>query len=147
MRSFALRPSILFFNVLTLYRRRGLIGPSRQFGSGSIYHPELYALIIGAFLPLPFWYYQRRWPNSWNKWISTPVVLNSVQYIPPATGINYSSWFVTGFIFQYWVRKRNFAWWSKFNYVTAAALDSGTLVCLLFIFFTLQVSGFSFMRV
>ncbi|TCD66757.1 hypothetical protein EIP91_000998 [Steccherinum ochraceum] len=117
----------------------GLIGPSRQFGSGSIYHPELYALIVGAILPLPFWYYQRRWPNTWNKWISTPVVLNSVQFIPPATGINYSSWFVTGFIFQYFVRRKNFAWWSKFNYVTAAALDTGTLVCLLFIFFTLQV--------
>ncbi|THH21063.1 hypothetical protein EUX98_g8459 [Antrodiella citrinella] len=117
----------------------GLIGPSRQFGSGSIYHPELYALIVGAFLPLPFWYYQRRWPNAWNKWISTPVILNSVQFIPPATGINYSSWFVTGFVFQYVIRKKNFAWWSKFNYVTAAALDSGTLVCLLFIFFVLQI--------
>ena len=79
--------------------------------------------------------------------------------IPPATGINYSAWFATGFVFQYLVRKRNFAWWSKFNYVTSAALDSGacfvrrvhlipcscdltpgTVLSALFIFFTLQVS-------
>ena len=104
---------------------RGLIGPTRQFGGGSIYNPQLYALVIGALLPIPFWYWQRKYPNRWNKFISTPVVLNAVTYIPPATGINYSSWFAVGFLFQYFIRRKNFAWWSKFNYVTAAAMDSG----------------------
>jgi hypothetical protein len=104
---------------------RGLIGPGRQFGKGALYHPQLFALIIGAFLPIPFWLWQRRYPSSWIKFISTPVILNGVAAIPPATGINYSSWFAVGFIFQYVVRKRNFAWWSKFNYITSAALDSG----------------------
>ncbi|KAF5355190.1 hypothetical protein D9756_005674 [Leucocoprinus leucothites] len=102
----------------------GLIGPSRQFGKGSIYHPQLYAIIVGAFLPVPFWLWQRRYPNSWIKWVSTPVILNGVSNIPPATGINYSSWFAVGFVFQYWIRKKNFAWWSKFNYVASSALDS-----------------------
>ena len=104
---------------------RGLIGPGRQFGKGALYHPHLFALIIGAFLPIPFWLWQRRYPSSWVKFISTPIILNGVAAIPPATGINYSSWFAVGFIFQYVVRKRNFAWWSKFNYITSAALDSG----------------------
>ncbi|KAE9400695.1 OPT superfamily oligopeptide transporter [Gymnopus androsaceus JB14] len=116
----------------------GLIGPTRQFGTGSIYHPHLYALIIGLFLPIPFWLYQRRYPNSWIRYVSTPVVLTGVSAIPPATGINYSSWFLAGFIFQYLIRKRNFAWWAKFNYVTSAALDCGTVISLMFIFFTLQ---------
>ena len=97
----------------------------RQFGSNSIYHPHLYAMVIGVFLPFPFWFWQRRHPNSWIKYVSTPVILNGVSQIPPATGINYSSWFLVGFVFQYLIRKRNFAWWSKFNYVTSAAIDSG----------------------
>ncbi|KAJ6521329.1 OPT oligopeptide transporter [Mycena capillaripes] len=105
----------------------GLIGPSRQFGLNSIYHPHVYALVIGAVLPLPFWFWQRRYPNSWIKYISTPVILNGVSGIPPATGINYSAWFA-----------KRFAWWSKFNYVTSAALDSGTVISLMVIFFTLQ---------
>lgn len=105
-----------------------MIGPSRQFGKGSIYHPHLYAIIVGAFLPVPFWLWQRRYPNSWIKWVSTPVILNGVSNIPPATGINYSSWFAVGFVFQYWIRKKNFAWWSKFNYVASSALDSGKLI-------------------
>jgi OPT family small oligopeptide transporter len=125
----------VFFTASTVW---GLIGPIRQFGPGTLYHPQLYALIIGAFLPLPFWLWQRRYPKSWVKYVSTPVVLNGVSYIPPATGINYSSWFAVGFVFQYWIRRRNFAWWSKFNYITSAALDSGTVLSLIFIFFTLQ---------
>ena len=54
-----------------------------------------------------------------------PIVLNGVSQIPPATGINYSSWFIVAFAFQYIVRRQRFAWWSKFNYVTSAAIDSG----------------------
>lgn len=118
---------------------RGLIGPSRQFGVHSIYYPQLYAIIIGCFLPLPFWLWQRRYPNSWAKYISTPILLNGVSYIPPAVGINYSSWFAVGFVFQWLIRKKNFAWWSKFNYITSAAMDGGTVVSLLIIFFALQV--------
>lgn len=99
----------------------------------------MFAVIVGVFLPIPIWWWQRKRPNSWNTYISTPIALNAVTYVPPATGINYSSWITVGFVFQYWIKRRNFAWWSKFNYVTSAAMDIGTLLCLLFIFFTLQV--------
>ncbi|KDR75502.1 hypothetical protein GALMADRAFT_140147 [Galerina marginata CBS 339.88] len=116
----------------------GLIGPTRQFGTGSIYHPHLYAIVIGAFLPVPFYFYQRRYPKSWVRYVSTPVILNGVSSIPPATGINYSSWFAVGFVFQYLIRKKNFAWWSKFNYVLSSAMDSGTVISVMIIFFTLQ---------
>lgn len=86
----------------------------------------MFAIIIGALLPFPFWLLQRRRPDSWAKFVSTPIVLIGVSFIPPSTGINYSSWFAVGFIFQFVIRKRNFQWWSKYNYVTGAALDSGT---------------------
>lgn len=63
------------------------------------------------------------------------MILNGVSNIPPATGINYSSWFAVGFVFQYWIRKKNFAWWSKFNYVASSALDSGEFyVCVLCVY-------------
>jgi len=117
----------------------GLIGPSRQFGPGSIYHAQLYAIIGGALLPLPFWLMQRWRPDSWAKYVSTPIVLLGVSYIPPSVGINYSSWFAVGFVFQFIVRKRNFAWWCKYNYVTGAAMDCGTVLSLMTIFFALQL--------
>lgn len=136
----------------------GLIGPSRQFGKGSIYNPQLYALVIGALIPFPFWIYQKYHPKSWVQYISTPIILNGVGFMPPATGINYSSWFAVASIFQYYIRRRNFLWWSKFNYVTSAALDTGmsptsslepsadivlaflgVVLSTMFIFFTLQL--------
>jgi len=116
----------------------GLIGPGRQFGKGALYYPQIYALLWGGLIPIPFWLWQRRYPNSWIRFISTPVIFNGISSLPPATGINYSSWFAVGVIFQYFVRKRNFRWWSKFNYVTSAALDSGTVLSLIIIFFTLE---------
>ncbi|KAF8754346.1 oligopeptide transporter [Rhizoctonia solani] len=63
-------------------------------------------------------------PQSRLRYVNMPVLLNGPMWIPPATGINYSSWFVIGFLFQYVVRRRNFRWWSKFNYALSAALDS-----------------------
>ncbi|KZV85839.1 OPT-domain-containing protein [Exidia glandulosa HHB12029] len=125
----------VFFTASAIW---GLIGPTRQFGKGSLYHPELYALVFGALIPLPFWLWQRKYPQSRVKLISMPIVLNGVSQIPPATGINYSSWFLVAFVFQYVVRRTRFAWWSKFNYVLSSALDSGTVVAIIAIFFCLQ---------
>lgn len=131
-----------YLRLLTLvWLPRGLIGPTRQFGVGSQYHPQVFAVIIGAFLPIPFWLWQRRYPTSWVKRINIPVILNGVSGIPPAVGINYSAWFAVGFVWQYLIRKGSFAWWSKFNYITSAALDSGTVLSLIFIFLTLEVSA------
>lgn len=90
-------------NVLMLLSSiRGVIGPTRQFGAHALYKPELYAIVIGAFLPLPFWLWQRRYPRTWLSNVSTPVLLNGPCYIPPALGINYSSWFVVAFVFRKW---------------------------------------------
>ena len=37
------------------------------------------------------------------------------------------------------MRRNRFQWWSKFNFVLSAALDSGTVLSGLFIFFALQL--------
>ena len=130
----------IYLSIHNYTTSRGLIGPTRQFGTGSIYHPHLYAIIAGVFIPMPAYFWQRRFPNSWTRYVSTPVIIAGLSAIPPATGINYSSWFLVGFIFQYMIRKKNFAWWSKFNYVLSSALDSGTVISIMIIFFMLQVS-------
>jgi hypothetical protein len=91
----------------------GLIGPERLFSKGYLYHPQLYALIIGAIIPIPLWLWVRKWPRSIFRNVNVPVIINGGFSIPPATGINYSSFFIVGFIFQFWVRRRHFAWWSK----------------------------------
>ncbi|KAI5474692.1 proton-dependent oligopeptide transporter, POT family [Pseudohyphozyma bogoriensis] len=118
----------------------GLIGPSRLFGSGKMYNPILWFLLIGACLPAIFWALERRFPKTrWLSHVNIPVMITGATFMPPATGINYSSWFFVGFIFQYWLRRRYFRAWSKFNFIISAGLDSGTVASGLFIFFTLQL--------
>lgn len=116
----------------------GLIGPQRLFGDKSLYSSIYWSVLIGAVLPLPFWLAARRWPKSWIKFVSVPVAVASLSYIPPGSGINYSAWFLVGFGFQYLVRRLNFRWWSKYNFVTSAALDAGTIISTILVFIALQ---------
>jgi len=137
----------------------GLIGPERLFSKGSLYHPEVYAALVGALIPVPLWLWVRKYPRSIFRNVNMPVLLNGGLYIPPATGVNYSSWLVVGFTFQYWMRRHRFAWWSKvssewitwqsltdeeqYNYVLSVAMDVGTALSVLFIFLVIDLPGVS----
>jgi len=70
--------------------------------------------------------------------LNSPVIFNGTGLIPPATAINYVPWAAVGFVFQYVIRRRHFSWWTKYNYVLSAALDSGVAIGIVVIFFCLQ---------
>lgn len=83
----------------------GGVGPRRLFSSGALYNPLMYFFLIGAFLPLPFYYLARRYPLSFWRYVNVPVMMAGVAVLPPATGINFSSWFTFGAFFQYFMRR------------------------------------------
>lgn len=78
-----------------------------------MYYPQTFCALIGAFLPIPFWWWVRKYPRSIFRNLNFPVIFAATLWIPPATGINYTSWLVTNFLFQFWIRRKYFAWWSK----------------------------------
>ena len=57
-------------------------------------------MLVGAIAPIPFWLWQRRFPDTRLRYINLPVMLNGPTLAPPANGINYASWFIVGFIFR-----------------------------------------------
>jgi hypothetical protein len=63
----------------------------------------------------------------------------AIVAIPPATGINYASWGIVGFIFNFVMRRRHFRWWMQYNYILSAALDSGVILSTIAIFLVLQL--------
>jgi len=79
---------------------RGLVGPTRQFGPNGVYKFFMFAMLFGALAPIPFWLWQRRFPDTRLKFINLPVMLNGPTLAPPANGINYASWIIVGFIFR-----------------------------------------------
>ncbi|KAF8518159.1 oligopeptide transporter [Hysterangium stoloniferum] len=116
----------------------GVIGPARQFSKGEIYYPLTFFFLAGTLVPCIPYLITRRYPNSIFKYLNFPVIFNGTGLIPPATAVNYVPWAIVGFIFQYVIRRRHFSWWTKYNYVLSAALDSGLAIAVVIIFFCLQ---------
>ncbi|KAF7971437.1 hypothetical protein HWV62_21206 [Athelia sp. TMB] len=98
----------------------------------------LYFFLIGAIAPLIPWLINKKWPNNYINYINIPLIFGGTGDIPPANAVNYVPWTIVGFIFQYVIRRNHFSWWTKYNYVLSAALDSGVAVSTVIIFFTLQ---------
>jgi hypothetical protein len=59
--------------------------------------------------------------------------------LPQVSGINFSSWVLCGFIFNYLIRRFHLRWWMQYNYIIANALDAGTAISMIVIFFTLTL--------
>ncbi|TFK45541.1 small oligopeptide transporter [Heliocybe sulcata] len=116
----------------------GVIGPALQFSKGQIYYALTWFFLIGAVAPVIPWAITRKYPNSFWKYVNLPVIFTGTGLIPPASAVNYVPWAIVGFIFQYVIRRRHFAWWTKYNYVLSAALDSGVAISVVVIFFCLQ---------
>lgn len=90
-------------------------------------------------LPIPFYLLARRYPRSIFRYIHMPLAIGTLVIVPPATGINFASFFIVGGIFQWFVRRRHFRWWMRYNYLLSSGLDAGVIIALVVIFFCLQL--------
>ncbi|KAH9050471.1 OPT-domain-containing protein [Lactarius hengduanensis] len=130
-------PNLDVFNTSSIIW--GGIGPARLFSAGAIYYPIVWFFLIGAALPVPFYYLARRYPRSAWRYVHIPVSLVGANTVPPANGLNFSSWILVGFVFQWFMRRFHFRWWMRYNYLLATGLDFGVLLGLTVIFFALQL--------
>ncbi|KAK7427607.1 hypothetical protein QQZ08_005882 [Neonectria magnoliae] len=122
----------------------GLIGPTKLFVSGSMYATMLWFFLIGAILPVLVYFAAKKFPENriLNK-IHAPVIFASTSSIPPATAANNISWGLVGLVFNMWIKRHYLPWWSKYNYLLSAALDSGLAVTTFLVFFCLTYPGVS----
>ncbi|CAM6081898.1 unnamed protein product [Calypogeia fissa] len=85
--------------------------------------------LFGALAPIPFWALAKKYPKfEFLKFVHLPVLLSAVKTWPPATPVNFNSWFLTGFIFQFVAFRYYRPWWQRYNYVLSAALDTGVAI-------------------
>ncbi|KAL8825618.1 MAG: hypothetical protein Q9170_007725 [Blastenia crenularia] len=114
----------------------GVVGPWRFFGRGALYQPLIWFFLVGGIAPIiVFAIGRRRPPNSiWRK-INLPILFGSLSWIPPATGLNFTSWAVVCFIFNSLIRRRKSEWWGKYTMTLSAALDSGLAIGVLVVFY------------
>ncbi|KAJ2936585.1 hypothetical protein H1R20_g506, partial [Candolleomyces eurysporus] len=117
----------------------GGVGPAKLFSPGRLYSPLLWFFLVGAVLPIPFYFLAKRFPLGIWRYVNIPIFFAMIQIIPLASGMNLGSWILTGFIFNYLVRRYRFNWWLNYNYILSAALDTGVAFMLLALFFFLQL--------
>ncbi|KAJ7579282.1 small oligopeptide transporter [Mycena floridula] len=98
----------------------------------------MFFFLIGAACPVLLWILNKKYPFTSFKYINFPLIFTGTGYIPPATSINYVPWALIGFIAQHLVRRKRFWAWARYNYITSAALDAGTALGVILVFFCLQ---------
>ncbi|CAI5756110.1 unnamed protein product [Candida verbasci] len=131
----------VFFNAAIIW---GVIGPQRQFSHGQIYYNLLFFFILGAGLPIVNWLILKKWPNSLVRHLNWPVFFSGTGNIPPATPYTYSSYCMVGLLFGWWIKKRFFHWWTKYNYSLSAGLDIGLAWSSLIISLALGLTNTNF---
>lgn len=122
----------------------GVLGPSRFFGPGAMYRPLVWFFLVGAIFPLITYAIYRRNPDQrfWRR-VNFPVLFGSLSWIPPATGLNFSVWALTCYVFNGLIRKHRTEWWRKYNMTLSAALDAGVAFGVVVVFFGFVYSGIS----
>ncbi|KAI9171039.1 Glutathione transporter 1 [Paramyrothecium foliicola] len=113
----------------------GVVGPGEFFGPDALYRWLVWCFPLGALLPIPLWLYSRNKKKTLFRKINFPVIFGAMAWIPPATGLNFSVWALVCFIFNYVIKNRANAWWSKYTMTMSAALDSGLAFGIVVVFF------------
>jgi hypothetical protein len=110
-----------------------------MFGPGSLYVNFNWFWLVGAALPVLLWVMVRKLHISFARHFNAPILLGAMAWLPPATPLSFSTWAITGLIFNYGIRKRFDAWWRKYNYITAAGLDAGLVIATIIVFFAITL--------
>ncbi|KAG6017062.1 hypothetical protein E4U54_008488 [Claviceps lovelessii] len=119
----------------------GVVGPGEFFGPDAIYRSLVWCFPLGALLPIPLWLYARHKRRSIFRKVNLPVIFGAMSWIPPATGLNFSVWAVVCYLFNYVIKRRANAWWSKYTMTLSAALDSGLAFGIVVVFFGFLYPG------
>ncbi|KAJ7158584.1 OPT oligopeptide transporter protein-domain-containing protein [Mycena filopes] len=114
-------------------------GLSHQlFAVNQRYQWVAWAYVVGLFVPVPFWIIYRYWPKLRTDYLYTPIICYYIGWL--CVGINSSlfSYFSIAYLSQWWLRTRYPRWFTKYNYILAAALDGGTQVMVFILSFAVQ---------
>ncbi|KND01270.1 OPT family small oligopeptide transporter [Spizellomyces punctatus DAOM BR117] len=127
----------LFFNAGAIW---GVIGP-KDFFSGA-YSGIYWAFLAGAICPVLPWLGNKYYPSRW--WIFMNFPIFSASYGSWGAGLPSNfvwTTFIVSFTFQFYLYRRKYDWWAKYNYVFGAAADVGMTVALIIIaFFSASVA-------
>ena len=93
----------------------GVIGPQRLFSHGQLYYGLTFCFLVGAIAPLIQWILHKKLGLDALKYVNFPIIFAGAGNLPPATPLNYVPLVIVCFVFNNFIRRRHFGWWSKYN--------------------------------
>ena len=100
----------IFFTASVLW---GTLGPKKMFGAGAIYNDLLWCFLIGAILPIPFYFLGRKWKIL--RYFHAPAFLSGGLIWSSCNLANIWPAVAVGWLFNYYIKRRFLGWWSKYN--------------------------------
>jgi hypothetical protein len=97
----------------------GVIGPRRLISQGQLYYGLVFFFLLGAILPVIQWRLRRKFKFRFLRYLNLPLVFMAMSFMPPATPINFVPWVLICWLFNYFIRRRHFRWWAKYNCVSS----------------------------
>ena len=130
-------PSIETFFTASVFW--GLIGARRMFGPGGMYQFFMYGFVAGLGIPLIYWLAIKKWPRNKILRQFHPVifVFAGADWSPYSMSFGLNSLFFSALSWL-WLKKRYLEFWSKYNFVVAAALSGGVAISAFIQFWAVQ---------
>ncbi|WAQ88752.1 hypothetical protein PtA15_10A171 [Puccinia triticina] len=105
----------------------------RLFLFGQKYSAVSWGMVVGFFLPIPFFVAHKYFPRYKFDLFNVPLLLATTTglYTLASAGENMRT--IIGLMSQFWARKYRTRWFRKYNYILSAALDGGTELVVFFL--------------
>ncbi|CAR22577.1 oligopeptide transporter OPT1 [Lachancea thermotolerans CBS 6340] len=115
--------------------------PKYLFSPGRIYNPIMWFFLIGLVVPIIVFVLQKKFKgNEMLKFCHSPVFFAGPGNIPPSTPYNYTLYFALSWALNT-IRKRFPRWFSKYNFVMGAGVETGVALAVVIIFLCVQYPG------
>ena len=107
----------------------GIATPHKVFfGKDSYYYGLHWAFLLGALMPVIFYYLAKIFPNCGFKYVNWPIIFQSAGFIHTNGSNGIITTFVVAMAMQYFVRMYRRRWYDRYNYIIAAGLDFTTVI-------------------
>jgi hypothetical protein len=118
----------------------GVDGPHRLFTKGDAPYRTLnYYFLPGFLFPIVLWLLGIALPGKkWIALINGPLIIRGASLMPPSPVVNNAMWICIALFFSIYVYNYQRKWWQRYNFVLSAALDAGTVVMALLLYYSLD---------
>ncbi|PWY87384.1 OPT superfamily oligopeptide transporter [Aspergillus heteromorphus CBS 117.55] len=106
-----------------------------MFSIGGRYQWVTISYLVGFIVPVPFWLAHRYYPSPIFSYLNTSIILWYFGWLFVGINASIMSYFILGFIAQFWLRRYYPHLFNKYNYIISAALDGGTQICVFILTF------------